>query len=367
MKRSLYLGQFSKIKVFVHWTFLILIAYIVLVGLSSGQNAAQIGWHILFILTIFLCVVLHEFGHALVGRRFGFRTKDIVLLPIGGVARFEKLPENPKQEFLVSIAGPAVNFVIATIIYFAAQLSIHSVLSLDMTSVNAANFVILLWVVNLSLGFFNLIPAFPMDGGRIFRSILAMFQPREKATKIAVAVGQVLAVGFIVWGLYYNPFLIVIGAFIILAGSAESSMVHSQIWLEGYTAKDIVMHDFATMSGDTTLGDAAKNILNSQSTHFVVTDRGRIVGNINRNQIIKAITTHEEGTTLFEIMEPSTDSISSDTALKELLLNPVLKGGALIPVIEDGDILGVLNMENILEFVAIRESKSNKRLRKSTT
>ena len=356
MKRSLYLGRFANIKVFVHWTFLILLAYIIFIGISAGHNATQIGWHLLFVLTIFVCVILHEFGHALTGRHFGFKTKDIVLLPIGGLARFEKLPENPRQEFLVAIAGPAVNFIIAAIIFVIIRPSVHFIMNLDISSINAANFFTLLWMVNLMLGLFNLIPAFPMDGGRIFRAFLSMFQPRNKATRIATLIGQLLAIVFVFGGILYNPFLILIGIFIFISGSSESTLVDTQTRLEGHTVAEIVIKDFAAIDSGMTLKEATQFILITSATNFVVKQAEEIIGTVNRDQIIKSLTDHGFDTTISELIEHNTAAIDAGTPLKELLLNPMLKKNAMVPVTEEGHIIGVINLENVLEFLAIKQA-----------
>ncbi|OEK00999.1 hypothetical protein BFP97_05505 [Roseivirga sp. 4D4] len=357
MKGSLFLGQFAQIKVYVHWTFFILFAFIIYSGVSAGQSVDAIAWHLLFLITIFGCVILHEFGHALTGRRYGFKTKDIILLPIGGLARFEKLPENPIQEFVVAIAGPMVNFAIAFVLYFITQPSAHMILNLDLSSINQENFVTLIWIVNLSLGLFNLIPAFPMDGGRIFRAILSMFQPREKATKNAARLGLLLALGFIVLGLYYNPFLIFIGGFIILSASSESSIVSAQALLEGHKAGDIVMHNFSSLNHDLSIAQASEAVLDRQSTHFVIySDSKEVVGTVNRDQIIKSLKVMDHKTTLSSIMNPVLEHIPAETSLKELYTSQILRNNVMVPVTENGEVVGVINLENILEFLAIKQA-----------
>lgn len=358
MKSSLYIGKLARIKIFVHWTFLILIAYIIYSGISDGKSTEAIGWHILFILIIFLCVVLHEFGHALTARRFGFKTKDIMLLPIGGVARFEELPENPKQEFLVAIAGPMVNFVIALVLYLIIWPDLQSLPSMDFSSIDPSNFLILLLMINLTLGLFNLIPAFPMDGGRILRALLSMFQPREKATKMAATLGFIIATGFIFIGLFYNPFLIVIGVFIILSASSESSLVNAQALLKGHTVGEIVMYHFASLDSNMTIAEASRVILDEQATNFTITSDGNeILGTLNRDQIIKSLTYMDHHQTkLSEIMNPITLTIPMETPLKELYTNPVLRTNVLVPVTNKGEVVGVINLENIQEFLAIKQA-----------
>lgn len=358
MKGSFYMGQFAKIKVFIHWTFLLLIGYIIYSGISAGQNLQEISWHILFILTIFFCVVLHEFGHALMGKRFGFKTKDIILLPIGGVARFEKLPEKPQQEFLVAIAGPLVNFAIALLLYMVNPSGLSNILDQGIVTVNSGNFLTLLWMVNLTLGLFNLIPAFPMDGGRIFRALLSIFQPREKATKIAASVGFLVAVAFIFLGLFYNPFLIIMGAFIIFAASSESTMVSTQALLEGHTVGEIVMHSFASLDKDLTIAEASEAILDGQASNFTITATGdEIIGTLKRDQIIKALANpelHKKAVTI--IMDPVSQTIAADTPLKDLYTNELIRTNIMMPVTYQGMVIGVINFENIMEFLAIKQA-----------
>jgi Zn-dependent protease/predicted transcriptional regulator len=354
----MYIGRFTQIKVFIHWSFLLLIGYIVYAGVSAGQTAEAISWHLLFILTIFLCVVLHEFGHALTARRFGFKTKDIILLPIGGVARFEELPENPKQEFLVAIAGPMVNFLIAFLLYLLIGPAVHSLLDSSITSIDASNFLTQLLVINLLLGLFNLIPAFPMDGGRIFRAVLSMFLPRVKATKMAAGLGFIFATGFVFIGFFYNPFLILIGVFIMLSASSESSLVSTQALLKGHTAGDIVMYHFASLDSTMTLADASKAVLDEQATNFTVTSNGtEILGTLNRDQIIKSLTSKDHQLTkLAELMNPITLTVPVQTPLKELYSNPVIRTNVLVPVTDEGEVVGVINLENIMEFLAIKKA-----------
>jgi Zn-dependent protease len=358
MKGSLFLGQVAKIKVFVHWTFSILLVYILFSGISAGLTVQAIGWHILFILSVFACILLHEFGHALVGSRFGYKTKDIILLPIGGVARFEKLPESPKQEFLISIAGPIVNFIIAIILFFAMQVRSEDILELDLTSVNPENFLILLFVFNLLLGLFNLIPAFPMDGGRVFRALLSNFLPRPRATEIAAIVGSVLAFILIIIGIFYNPFLILIGAFIIFSASTESSIVNVMEVLGDHTAGDLVMHKFDMLDENMTVAEASERILDGPSIYFaIISSQKDIVGTISRDQIVTSFKSSDLTMPLSKIMTPLSKMISSNTPLKDLYTDEILKKNNLVPVTENGQIIGMINLENIIEFVAFKKAK----------
>jgi len=212
VKSSLQLGSYAGIRVQVHWTFWLLIVWIILRELFYGNSVESMLWSSAFILVLFLCVVLHEFGHALTARRFGINTEKITLLPIGGVASLEDMPEDPKQELLVAIAGPLVNVAIAMILYPFVSLETYinqspEELQQSLGTIQAANFLFYLFSANTMLVLFNMLPAFPMDGGRVLRAILSLKLNRVMATRIASGVGQFLAMIFFFIGIFYNPIL----------------------------------------------------------------------------------------------------------------------------------------------------------------
>ncbi len=223
LRWSYRLGKLAGIDVHVHLTFLMLLAWIGMSRLVSGQGLVQAGLAVALVTMVFGIVVLHELGHALAARRFGIPTRDINLLPLGGVARLERMPEKPWQELVVAAAGPAVNLVLASI----AALGLFMVEGLQRSLVALLVGELMVWLVmaNLALLVFNLIPAFPMDGGRILRALLATRLPFPRATEIAVHVGRVLAVGLGLAGLFYNPMLVLVAIFVWMGGSAELSMV----------------------------------------------------------------------------------------------------------------------------------------------
>ncbi len=206
----------------MHYTFLLLIAWIAAVQWSrGGVHAALAG--VGFILVLFACVVLHEFGHIWAARRYGIRTPTVTLLPIGGVAALERMPEKPSQEIVVALAGPAVNLVIALVLMTALGLRF----SLEHISLGAvqSSFLAQVAIANLVLFVFNLIPAFPMDGGRVLRALLAMGLGRARGTQIAAGIGQAMAVGFAILGFMGNPMLILIAVFIFIAARGEARAV----------------------------------------------------------------------------------------------------------------------------------------------
>jgi Zn-dependent protease len=219
---SLKIASISGIEVRIHLTFLLFLAWIWLSYYRvAGLPGAVQG--VLFILALFLCVLLHEFGHAFAARGFGITTPDITLLPIGGVARLSRIPDKPWEELVVAIAGPLVNVVIAA----ALILVVHTSAALDQIEYLESPRVALLQklaTVNIMLVVFNLIPAFPMDGGRILRALLAMVMPYARATQIAAWIGQGLAIVFGILGLFVNPLLVFIAFFIFAGAQQEAAM-----------------------------------------------------------------------------------------------------------------------------------------------
>jgi Zn-dependent protease len=214
------IARIRGIDVRIHWTFWILILfYLVSVSRSSGLPEGLIA--VAFIMSVFVCVLLHEFGHAIAASWYGIRTKDITLLPIGGVARLERLPDRPIQEFVVALAGPAVNVVIAILLIIPVSLRMLSGTAAPIVELGAGFFAQLM-AVNVILVLFNLLPAFPMDGGRVLRSLLAMRWGHLRATQIAARLGRWMAVGFGIWALLSgNMLLLLLAVFVFIAGTAE--------------------------------------------------------------------------------------------------------------------------------------------------
>ena len=242
MKWSMRLGSLAGIAVYVHATFLILLLWIALSYWRSEQNLQAVVQGVVFILALFGCVVLHELGHALTARHFGIQTRDIILLPIGGVASLEKMPDDPKEEILVALAGPAVNVVIAGLIWLF--LSLQHPVPLDLSALLKGNMLQQLLVVNLFLAAFNLLPAFPMDGGRILRAVLALRMDHIAATRMAASVGQAFALWLGLVGLLYNPFLLFIALFVWIGAMAEAGTEEIRSLLHGTTTVPRPHHPF---------------------------------------------------------------------------------------------------------------------------
>jgi len=362
MKGSFKLGRITGIGIFIHWTFSLLILFVVYVNYKAGQNTAQILWSVLFVLCIFLTVFLHELGHALTAKKFGIKTKDITLLPIGGLARLERLPEKPSEELMVAFAGPLVNIILSVITKFFITIpdTSEEMVAQLANGVNASNFFLNFYLVNIVLAFFNLIPAFPMDGGRVLRALLSYKLERYVATKIAARIGQILAVGFVFLGFFSNPFLIFIGIFVFMGAQIESEYTESKYMLKGYKVRDVLMKQYPTIDYNETLETAVKMMLDSQNQHFLVTENGIPMGTLNREQIIEALSKKEEESALSSIMDRELILLQVDSLLEDVFELVHKNKTTLMLVMEDNQLIGTLDTENLLEFILINEVKAKR-------
>ena len=365
MGGSLNIGKLAGIKIFVHWTFLILIAYIIFNGLSEGNNAMEITFHILLVLAVFACVVFHEMGHALAARRYGIGTRDITLLPIGGVASLESIPEKPKQELIVAIAGPMVNVVIALTLGLIATLFIDQTNFLPeniegtLQHLNFNTFVISLIMVNVMLVLFNAIPAFPMDGGRVLRAVLAMTMDRVKATQIAARIGQFIAILFVLAGLFYvkNPFLILIGVFVFLGAAAEAQSVTTGSILTGFKVRDVIRTKYTLLNSSSTLKNAVDELLAGADQDFLVSENNSIAGILRRKDLLKALSENGNDSPITPYIIRNLPYLKLDDDIKGIYPMMQQNGFSLLPVLDvTGNLVGILDLENLAEFVMIRSA-----------
>jgi len=357
MKANLSLGSIAGIKIKVHWTFFLLIIWIVSDQIKRGGDTESILYNVAFILTVFLCVVLHELGHALMARRFKIGTKKITLLPIGGIASMEKIPESPRQEFLVSIAGPIVNVIIATLLYFIIPIKDIMNLNLDesfsfLVRFNMQNFLFYLFLVNVALVVFNMIPAFPMDGGRVLRALLAMKMNRVKATQIAASVGQFFAVLFLIIGLLYNPFLIFIALFIFLGAYGENKMVQHLMLLKGHQVKEAMMTNITTFSPDDTINKVIEAILSGTENNFVVVKESVVLGLLYHKNIIE--NSNKENCLVKDIMTTTFKLLKDDDDLKKVYELIYGESKAFFPVVKSDELIGVIDIMNLNEYLLIQ-------------
>lgn len=354
MKWSIKIARFAGIDVFVHWTFFILLGWILWSNLRSGQSLGESLTGVWFILALFACVVLHEFGHALMARRFGVGTRHITLLPIGGVASIEKIPEKPAEELWVAIAGPAVNVAIAALIALGFWLSGKQGDWLALAQpIQSGNFLSGLLLVNISLVLFNMVPAFPMDGGRVLRALLAMKIGRPRATEWAARIGQLLAIGFIFLGALFNFWLIFIGLFIYLGAGAEANYESTQSLIAQYVVGDVVMHQYTVLHASSSIDYAVRLLLDGQEKEFLVEEEERIAGTLTRDDLIKGLQQYGKEDPISSIYRKEVVRLEHDMPLTEAYRQMNETGSQICPVYRDGGLIGVLNQENVMEVIMV--------------
>ena len=353
MKWSLKIGRFSGIDVRMHITFILLIGWVAFLHWRQGQSVAAAVAGVSFILAVFLCVVLHEFGHALAARRYDIKTRDIILLPIGGIARLEKLPSNPLHELWVALAGPAVNVVIAAIIFVWLKLT-ASFEPLTIVPVTGDLFFERLLVVNLFMVAFNMIPALPMDGGRVLRAVLAMHTEHRRATQIAASIGQGIAVFFGVVGVIYNPLLLIIAFFVWIGASQEAGAARVQSAVDGIPVQQAMLTDFRTLDKNDSLDRAVGLTLAGSQKDFPVVENGSIVGILTQADLMKALSAREQHPTVSSAMQQKFEAVNSLDMLEAAFDKLKDCNCHTLPVTINRKLVGLLTMDNIGEYLRIR-------------
>lgn len=357
MKWSIPIGAVRGIKVYIHWTFVLLLIWIAFSTYRVSRDTHQIMLALGYIIALFGCVVLHEFGHALTARRFGIKTNDITLFPIGGMARMEKMPESPKEELLVAIAGPMVNVVIAGVLFLYMYFSptLYQI-AFPTATMTVAQFLPALFLVNIFMAAFNLIPAFPMDGGRIFRALLAFKLERARATQIAASVGQVIAIGFVFVGLFYNIWLVFIGIFIYLGAGAEASHEYAGRDLSRYTVGNLVMSKYTLLAANDALSAALRALLDSQEREFLVAENNQVVGVLTRDAMLAGLAEFGQNVQIGKIMRRDVQMLPPQMPVGDALRIMTTANMPMLPVGYEGKLLGVIDIENISEFLLIQKA-----------
>lgn len=351
MKWSWRIGRVAGIDVYLHATFLILLAWVGVSYYLERHRAADAVSGLAFICTLFGIVVLHELGHALTARRFGIRTRDITLLPIGGVARLERMPEEPKQELLVALAGPAVNVALAAILFV-----ILAPAALQNVRLVGGNFLAKLFMVNLGLAAFNLIPAFPMDGGRVLRALLAMRMDYTRATDIAAKIGQGLALVFGAVGLFWNPFLIFIALFVWMGAAAEAGMVQMRSALGGIPIRRVMITDCQTLAPHEPLSRAVEHVLAGFQQDFPVIADGQVVGVLTRNDLMTALAQRGPQAPVGEVMRREFQTADPAEMTETVFARLQECHCRSLPVVQGGRLVGIVTAENVGEFLMIQSA-----------
>jgi Zn-dependent protease/CBS domain-containing protein len=355
---SLMIGRIAGTAIRIHITFLIFVAWIW--GASYLAEGAAAAWNsLVFIILLFACVVAHEFGHIFAARRFGIETPDVTLLPIGGVARLARIPEEPYQELLIALAGPAVNVLIAVVLLavFGSQADPSGLAAVENTKTALAD---KLTVVNIFLALFNMIPAFPMDGGRVLRALLAIRLGYVRATKTAATIGQALAFVLGAIGLFYNPLLIFIGLFVYFAASAEAHAAALRAMSQGIPVTSAMMTRYATLSPDTHIDEAVQTLLATSQGDFPVTDDGRLVGLLGRNDIVRALKELGPDARVGQAMTSDIPVVDRNSRLDEALRILQERSAPAVGIVDvTGRLIGLITTETLGEMMLIGDLAPN--------
>ena len=356
MSWSFNIGRIAGTAILVHVTFVLFLGWIFVASWVAG--GPESAWQALaFMLLLFACVVAHEFGHIFTARAFGVTTPDVVLLPIGGVARLERIPEEPWQEFLIAIAGPLVNVVIAVVLVLLAGAQVNAV-NLYAVENPAASMIDRLAAVNLFLAVFNMIPAFPMDGGRVLRAVLAARMGYVRATEIAAFVGQgvAFALGFI--GLLYNPLLIFIAIFVYLAASSEAHLVAIRAMSRGVPVSAAMMTQFATLTPEAHVEEAVQTLLRTSQAEFPVVDAaGKPVGLLGRGDLIRALKERGPDARVGDAMATTVPTIAQRRCLDEAFRMLQEKSAPAVAVVDaTGRLVGLVTSETVGEMLMLHEA-----------
>lgn len=380
MRGSLKLFTLFGIPVHLHWSFGLIFLYAMWIGYSNEMGPIGTLWLMGFFVALFGCVLLHEYGHSLTAKRYGVNTQDIILTPIGGIARLERMPEKPIQEFLVAIAGPMVNVVIAIALiglsklifygnnwelfkwFLEQQFSFSTSETgdvLEETGIEPTGLLFYLPVLvatNIALVLFNLIPAFPMDGGRVLRALLAMRLGRVRATRAAALIGQGIAVLFVVIGLWQGAFtLALIGIFVFTTARAENAMVRLDDVLKKAFVRDIVRPHFTRLNVNDWMQTPINLLQQGLERHFLVFDlNDRLIGTLEEGNIVKAAKKRDLSAAIEQYMTPGVSVVENgDTLLYAYYL--IKQQDRRILAVREGDMLiGVLDENGLQNYLRLQ-------------
>lgn len=357
MRKTWEIGKVSGIKIQVHPTFFLLLLWVGVTAILSGGSKSAVFSEIAFILVLFLSVVLHELGHALAARSFGISTRDITLLPIGGVARLERMPEKPKHELIVAAAGPAVNVLIAGVLFVGLLFSGVFSQPLEI-SMLLDNFWLRLLSVNLTLIFFNLIPAFPMDGGRVLRAILASRMDYTKATRTAADIGRGFAILLGIAGIFLNPWLILTAIFIWSGAGAEANAVEMKADLEGLKVRDAMISQFFQVEANQPIESVIELSMTTGQQNIPVVSNGHFLGIIRRKDLVETANRLGRRAPAYAAIGIEPKGIDPDAPLNEILTKFALS--RIYPVIEHGQLIGLITPESVQQQILLNKQLGHK-------
>src|SRR5881409_3916958 len=363
---SLPIFRVAGIQLRIHITFLLLIAWLAFGYYAEGGSAAAAS-RVIFVLLLFLCVVLHEFGHAFAAKAFGINTPDITLLPIGGVARLERMPEEPVQELIIAVAGPLVNVVIALGLFVACG----SQALFNPSTVEGGGLIAQLLTINIVLVLFNLLPAFPMDGGRVLRALLATRLSYARATQVAATVGQAVAFFFGIIGLFGvpgiynpNPFLIFIAFFVYIGASQEAALAQMRDVSRRFPVSSAMVREFRSLPESATLEEAVDALLATSQHDFpVLGDNGNVAGVLTRHDLIAALRRGDPHIRVGDVMRRDIPTVTTGTRFEEAFRIMQECNCPAVPVLDSMKrLVGLLTPENVSELMMVQSALPRRRV-----
>lgn len=351
---ALRIATVAGIPIRLHFTFLLFLLW---VGLAGPHRAG--GLSVAYVLALFLCVALHELGHGIVAQRYDIPVLDITLYPIGGVARIEKRPA-ARQELAIAVAGPAVNVVIALLlIAVLAAMKAPPMLTLLQAPVQTLPvFLAKVLLANIGLVLFNLVPAFPMDGGRVLRALLALNMPPERATGIAATIGQTIAIVAGIWAIFSGHWFLMFIAFFIYLGAGQEAFAYKQAALgEGVAVRSAMMTDVRTLTVGATLKEAADALLDTSQQDFPVVLGDQVQGLLTRDGLLRGLAETGPSGYVAGSMFRQFATARPDDSLAEALPTLQASGGPLLVLdpAADGRLLGMITAENVQEYFAVKQ------------
>ena len=337
------------VPVRLHFTFVLLLIFIITLGVRGGESAM---FNVIYIIALFTSVLLHELGHVGVSKRYGIQTLEIVMYPIGGLARLERSPK-PREELWIALAGPAVNVLIAAALFLYLMYVKADIRAEMIAAPSDANLMARIAIGNLILAGFNMIPAFPMDGGRVLRSLLARSLPEDEATRMAATAGRVLAILIGLYGLLSMHFMLVFIAFFVYLGATqETALVVGKTLTEGVPVRLAMITDFRTLEHGATIREAADLLLATSQTDFPVVLGNQVMGLLGRNALLRGMAVEGPEAYIAGIMDRSFPHVLPETALMDAI--PLLGQTSCVLVMDEERLLGLLTRENLSEFMMLR-------------
>jgi Zn-dependent protease/CBS domain-containing protein len=363
LKNSRGFFTFFSIKgvtVYLHWTMLLLAGWALIANSFTGMKMDQVLWTLAFLAAMVGSLLLHEAAHALVGGLFGINAHHLILLPVGGVASVERLPGSPLQELAVSIAGPLMNVLLAAVLaLFIPMEQPYWAIKTYTGIITADNFIYSLFIFNLLLAAVNLIPAFPMDGGRLLRAVLGTSMNYIKATSTAATISKVIAWALVgIALLTFNAFLLMIGLFLLLFAGTEAYYFHINTLVKGVKVSDVLMYEYNQLPATLTVAEAVNVLISNFSKYFIAMDGGMPVGIINRMEIIKAVAEKKYGATVGELMKENLKFYDSHTPVEKIMHELASHPERIYPVVSNGYFAGVISFQHIIEYLLLQKGST---------